>query len=134
MRTTMKALLSRSLPLLLGIVGAVAVVDDAHAADWDIYVVKTSATTADLSWKAEVGTQYMICWKRDSASGDVCGYGSQHAEANIYTPGSGLGNSNYVNGRKTVRMHSLTTCNVEYKVRIRRTLLAFDTQVFWFPC
>lgn len=130
MRTANKLLL-RSLSVLA--VLATCGVGVAEAADWDIGVSKTGPTSADVSWRAEVGEKYWICWKPTALGGDVCGYNGLTTDVTIYSPTSGLTNTNYVNGRKTVRLHSLT-CGQEYRVRIRRTLVAFDTYTFWFPC
>lgn len=128
MRTWIKTLLSRSVPLLLGLVGVVGV---AHAANWNIRVDKTSPTSANLSFDAEPWGQFNVCWKLASAGGDVCGaYGHRTEVVAWVDPPI----PEYVNGRMNVRLHSLATCGVDYKVRVRRTLLAFDTYVFRFPC
>ncbi len=130
MRTATQSLLCRVFPVLLAFGSVPAAPGVAHAADYDIYVVKTGATRAALSWKTDPYQQYLVCWKLDAASGDVCGNGSHQFTASQITPTS----SNYVNGRVTYTIFGLDQCDREYKVRIRRTLVAFDTQVFWFPC
>jgi len=130
MRTTSQAILCRIFPVLLALGSVPALPGEAHAADYDIHVVKVGPTRADLSFKTETGKQYLVCWKLDAASGDVCGHGSlQNTVSQI-----GLPSSNYVNGRVTTTLWGLDLCNREYKVRVRRTLVAFDTHVFWFPC
>lgn len=123
---------SRTLALALGLVVAVGLADDARAANWHIQVKKEGPTSARLTFDAEVGQQYMVCWKPDSAAGDVCGYNGKTTQVNIW--GSGLTNIDYVGGRKTITLHSLATCGIDYKVRIRRTFVALDTYVFRFPC
>ncbi len=127
------ASLTRTIPLALGLVTAL-VADDARAADWNIQVQKRSATSARVTFDAEPGQQFYVCWKLDSAPGDVCGYSGHATTVNVYSSGSGLSNPDYANGRMAVTLHSLATCNVDYKVRIRRTFVAFDTKVFRFPC
>lgn len=130
MRTPVQSLLCRVFPVLFALGGMPLAPGLAHAADYDIYVVKTGPTRANLSWKTDPYQQYLVCWKLDAASGDVCGNGSNQTTASQISPGS----SNYVNGRVTITMYGLDQCNREYKVRVRRTLVAFDTHVFWFPC
>jgi hypothetical protein len=130
MRTTSQSLLSRSLPILLALGSVPAAPGVAHAADYDIHVVKTGPTRATLSWKTDPYQQYLVCWKLDAASGDVCGNGSQQNTVSQITPTS----SHYVNGRVSTTLWALDRCDREYKVRVRRTLFAFDTHVFWFPC
>lgn len=122
-----------ALPLLLGLAALASGPGTAHAANWHIAVKKTGPTTVDLTFDAEPGQQYMICWKVESAPGDVCGYSGHKTDVNVYTPTSGLSNSNYANGRKTVHLHSIT-CGVDMKVRIRRTFVALDTYIFKIPC
>ena len=130
MRTPLQSILSSVFPVLLAL-GSVPVAPGvAHAADYDIYVVKTGPNRAELSWKTDPYQQYLVCWKLDAASGDVCGNGSQQHTVSFIAPGA----SHYVDGRVKTTLHSLDLCNREYKVRVRRTLVAFDTHVFWFPC
>ena len=130
MRTTMQSILSSVFPVLLAL-GSVPVAPGvAHAADYDIHVVKTAPNRAELSCKTDPNQQCRACGKLDAASGDVCGNGSQQHTVSFITPGA----SHYTNGRVKTTLHSLDLCNREYKVRVRRTLVAFDTHVFWFPC
>ncbi len=130
MRTTVRSILCRLFPALFTLGGLPVAPGVAHAADYDIYVVKVGANRAELSWKTDPNKQYLVCWKLNAAGGDVCGHGSQQTMVSQITEG----NSNYVNGRVTTTLYGLDQCNREYKVRVRRTLVAFDTHVFWFPC
>ncbi|MBK7829772.1 hypothetical protein [Nannocystis sp.] len=130
MRTTIRSSLCRVFPVLFALGGVPVAPGVAQAADYDLAFVKTGPTRADLSWKTDPYKQYLVCWKLDAAGGDVCGQGSNQTTASQITPN----NSNYVNGRVTITLWGLDQCNREYKVRVRRTLVAFDTQVFWFPC
>lgn len=130
MRTTLQSILCRVFPVLLALGSVPAAPRQAHAADYDIYVVKTGPNRAELSWKTDPYQQYLVCWKLDAASGDVCGNGSNQTTVSFITPGA----SHYVNGRVKTTLYALDHCDREYKVRVRRTLVAFDTHVFWFPC
>lgn len=129
MRTITQSIVCRVFPVLLALGGVPAAPGVAHAADYDIHVVKTGPNRAALSWKTEPDKQYLVCWKLDAASGDVCGIGSYQTQVSQISL-----SSNYINGRMKITLHSLDACDREYKVRIRRTLVAFDTHVFWFPC
>ncbi len=133
MPALLPTLRKRALPVLLGLTALASGPGTAHAANWHIAVQKTGKTTADLTFDAEAGQQYMICWKVEAAAGDVCGYVGHRTEVNVYSPTSGLSNTDYVNGRKTVHLHSIT-CGVDMKVRIRRTFVALDTHIFKIPC
>lgn len=130
MRSFTQSILSRVFPVLLALGGVPVAPGAARAADYDIYVVKTGPTRAELSWKTPPGQQYLVCWKLDAASGDVCGNGSLQTTVSFITNGA----SHYVDGRVKTTLWGLDACNREYKVRVRRTLVAFDTHVFWFPC
>lgn len=129
---TAKLLRPRLFALACGLAVAVAVADDAHAADWHIQVQKTGAKTARLTFDAEIGQEFLVCWKLKSLSGDVCGYGGREMDVQVFSPE--LGNHGYVHGRQSVELTGLDKCGVDYKLRIRRTFLAFDTSVFRMPC
>lgn len=125
MRNAMKSLLSRSIAFVL----TLGVAGDAHAADWKMKFSKVGPTSADLSWDAEPGQQFLVCWKLDSLGGDVCGAYSHSGDASAVPGWPG-----YANGRVTMRLFGLDKCGVDYKIRVRRTFFAFDTAVFRFPC
>lgn len=129
---TAKTLLSRSLTLACGVALAFGVPSDAHAANWHIQVQKSGPTTVRLTFDATLGQSYLVCWKLDSLGGDVCGYGGFETDIHVYA--SPQGDNGYLNGRQSITLTGLSTCGVDYKVRIRRTFVAFDTHVFRMPC
>lgn len=107
-------------------------VGTAEAANWNITVTRNNSTTASVVWDVSLNVQYTFCWKLESVSGDVCGNNGNQLSITPTLNSSGYFTN--ATGGHMVQMLLGLTCNQDYKVRIKRSALVFDTKIFQIAC
>lgn len=125
--TTKTKLCSALLGCLVALTGAVG---PAQAANWNIQVARVNSTTANVSWEVDLNKEYTVCMKLDSAGGDVCGTGSFTVTPTLNSSGYFMQNSKH---HMMVVLYP-PNCGQDYKVRIKRNIITYDTKVFRLAC
>lgn len=109
----------------------VTVVGIARAADWNLSSRRVDADTVEVSWKADSGERYQVCVKPYDAGGDVCDGDNSVHRSWVNAHPAGLFDRK--TGRVTLPI-DLPTCGINYKIRVKRSALAFDTGAFFQAC
>jgi hypothetical protein len=103
----------------------------AQAFDSEFIFTRIDKDTMAVSFKAWSGEMVQFCVKPDGAGGDVCG-GNNSVVSSWLT----VTHQNMMWDRNTSRMSvhvDVPKCG-KYKVRVKRSALAFDTSHFSMPC